>query len=96
MVGSDGTSRNDKWLPDLVANPLQTKLDFVECHIEDVRRVLTNNPRRPTLCDNSQHFRPEITVIVSPIVFSCGRERLTGESSADKVNPSNTICLQSF
>lgn len=52
-------------------------------HREDASNILTNDPARPDVANNAQHFRPEVAVIHRSASLSCHAERLTGEASSE-------------
>jgi len=63
----------------------QVSLHIVECHVDEPKNILSNNPSWSGFFDDSKHLRPEVTVIVSSFSLSCNTEWLTGEASANKV-----------
>lgn len=48
--------------------------------LDDSRYVLTDDSMRAQLSDNSEHFRPQVTVIPFAFLLSSHTEWLTGES----------------
>jgi hypothetical protein len=83
--GSDGTSRDNKRL-DFVTDTLQVRYTFVESHIDEAVNILTNDPTGPDFRYDTEHFRPECTVIFLALSLPGNAERLAGETSAYKVN----------
>jgi hypothetical protein len=83
--GIDGTSRYNK-RPDFVADTLQVRYTLVEAHIDEASNILANDPTRPELVNDTEHFRPEVTVIFRAPALPGNGERLTGEPPTDKVN----------
>ena len=71
---------------DFVAFRFQVSKHRVECQIDDSRHILTKHPRGPEFMYDSEHFRPEVTVIVLASSLPGETERLTGESSGNNVN----------
>jgi hypothetical protein len=83
--GIDRTSRNIKRLrgvPDI----LQVRKHFVEAQPDQPRNILSNNPSGPEFRHNSEHFRPEMAVILLASLLPGDTERLAREPSANKVN----------
>jgi hypothetical protein len=64
----------------------QVRKDIVEFHLYDSSNILAKYPSGPVCLDNSQHFRPEVAVIFLAASLPGVTERLTGETSANKVN----------
>jgi hypothetical protein len=62
VFGIDGASWNNKRL-DGVAFTFQVRKHSVEFHVDDSSNVFTKHPSGPGLLYNSEHFRPERTVI---------------------------------
>ena len=83
--GIDGTSRyTDR--PDGVAETFQVSTHLVECQVDEPRHILAKEPSGPESVKAADHFRPEVTVICLACSLPGKTERLTGESSADKIN----------
>jgi hypothetical protein len=78
--GIDGTSRNNKRLAG-VPDAFQVRKHLVDRHTDDSSNILTNNPSGPEFFDNTQHFRPEETVIFLASSLPGDRKRLAGESA---------------
>lgn len=57
-------------------------------HSGEASNILTNDPSGPDFVNNTEHFWPEVTVIVCPPPTSCIGKRLAGESSRDDVDAS--------
>ena len=86
MSGIDGTSRNNK-RPRGVADAFQVRKDIVEFHRDDSSNVLTNDPTGVCAVNNSEHLRPERTVICRAFSLPGDAERLTRKSPCEQVNP---------
>jgi hypothetical protein len=71
-----------------VAFAFQVSEYFVQAQFDEPNNVLSNNPSGPELPDNSKHFWPEMAGVVLGALSSCLGERLTRESSANKVGSS--------
>jgi hypothetical protein len=56
------------------------------CHVEETSNILANNPTGLELFNNSQHFRPEVTVIIFSFSFSRIGEGLAGEAPGEEIN----------
>ena len=83
--GIDGTSRyTDR--PDGVAETFQVSTHLVECQVDEPRHILAKEPSGPESVKAADHFRPEVTVIALACSLPGKTERLTGESSADKID----------
>jgi len=82
MRRSDSRSFKIKY-PDFVAKTLQVRTNVVSGNAQDSRYVLTDDPTRRKFSDNSEHFRPEITVVPFAFLLSSHGKRLAGKSSAD-------------
>jgi hypothetical protein len=63
VFGVDGASWNNKRL-DGVAFTFQVRKHSVEFHRDESSNVLTKHPSGPGFVYNSEHLRPEITVIL--------------------------------
>jgi hypothetical protein len=83
---TDGASWNNK-RPDFIALAFQVRTHLVECHVDDSSNVLTNDPSGPGLSNDSEHFRPEVTVIRLAFSLPGTTERLAGEA------PGKQSCL---
>jgi len=83
--GINTASWNNK-RPCGVTDPLQVRKHLVEFHSDDSRNILANDPSGSDGFNNPQHFRPEVTVIIFAFLLPGDTERLTRESSANKVN----------
>ena len=78
--GVNTASRNNKRLC-FVTEGFQIRKHLVECQIDDSRHILTNDPSGLDFLNNSQHFRPEVTVISLAFSFPGEGKRLARESS---------------
>ena len=58
-------------------------------HTDEPSNVFTKHPSGPDRLDNTEHFRPEVAVILCSLSFSCCGERLAGEASKNNVNCSD-------
>jgi hypothetical protein len=85
MGGIDRTSRNIKRLRG-VPDTFQVRKHFIEAQPDQPRNILSNNPSGPEFRHNSEHFRPEMAVILLASLLPGDTERLAGEPSANKVN----------
>jgi len=85
MRGTDGTSRNNN-RPDFVTFPFQVSNTIIESHVDETSNVLAKHPSGPDIRNNSQHFRPESTVIRRTFSLPGDTIRLARESPANKVN----------
>jgi hypothetical protein len=85
--GVDGTSRNSK-RPRGVANGFQVKKHVVERQTDDARNILANDPSGSFLFNNSEHFRPEITVIFFASLLPGLTEWLARKPACDDINAS--------
>jgi len=83
--GVDGASWNNK-RPNGVTFAFQVSKRAVEFHLNEPSNVLSNDPTGPKLFDNSKHFRPEVTRVVSASLLSGGGKRLAGEAAGDEVD----------
>jgi hypothetical protein len=90
VIESDGTSRYFKRL-DLVVDTFQVRNHLLERHAIELSNVLTNEPRRSAFFDDSEHFRPEPTVIVNASAppASGARVWLAREPSSDDIGESS-------
>jgi hypothetical protein len=86
VSGIDGTSRNNK-RPRGVADAFQVRKDIVEFHRDDSSNILTNEPSGLCPVNNSEHFRPERTLIFRASSLPGDTERLARKSPCEKVNP---------
>jgi len=83
--GVNGTSRNNKRLAG-VTETFQVRKHRVERHADDPSNIFTNNPSGPEFLDNSKHFRPEVTVVLTASALPGNAERLAGEPAGNNVN----------
>jgi hypothetical protein len=92
--GADGASWNNKW-DGLVSDAFQVRKAALEAQrlVNKASDIFANDP--PTLYsfNNSQHFRPEIAVIVCASPLPGNGEGLARETAADEVNSSISICV---
>jgi hypothetical protein len=86
VSGIDGTSRNNK-RPRGVADAFQVRKDIVEFHRDDSSNIFTNDPSGLGFPNNSQHFRPDRTVICLAESLPGDTERLARKSTCEQVNP---------
>lgn len=76
---------------------LQVSEHVVECHCEEANNVLANNPSGSRECNNSAHFRPEISVVPPARLTAGDAPRLTRESATDEIDSSElsqSICVK--
>jgi hypothetical protein len=85
MLGIHGASWKQERLAG-VAFTLQISKHAVECQADDSRHILANDPSGPCLSYDSEHLRPERTVIIVASAFPGEAVRLARESSGNKVN----------
>ena len=95
-VGQNGTSEAfvrgvdtaswNKECPAFVAFRFQVSKHLVECQIDDSRHIFTKHPSGPEFPYNSEHFRPEVTVIVLASALPGKGKWLAGEASGNNVN----------
>jgi len=81
--GIDGASWNNERF-DFVTFTFQVRMHLVECHVDDASNILTNDPTRLGLAYDSEHFRPEVAVIILASSLPGNGEWLAGESSCEK------------
>jgi hypothetical protein len=77
-----------------VAFSFQISKHAVECQTDDSRHIFTKHPSGPCLAYDSQHLRPERTVIIVASAFPGEAVRLARESSGNKVNWSIIVSFQ--
>ena len=94
MRGADGASWNNKW-DGAVPDAFQVRKAALEAQwlVNKASDIFANDP--PTLYsfNNSQHFRPEISVIFCASLLPGNGEGLARETAADEVNSSKSICV---
>jgi hypothetical protein len=79
----DGASwNNDRF--DFVTFRFQVSTHRVECQVDDPSNILTNDPSGPRFAYDSEHFRPEIAVVVLASLLPGNTEWLAGESAGEK------------
>ena len=93
MLGIHGASWNSERLAG-VAFALQISKHAVERHADDSRHIFTNDPSGPCLSYDSEHLRPERTVIIVASSFPGEAVRLARESSGNKINWSIVVSFQ--
>jgi hypothetical protein len=84
VFGVDGDSWNNK-RPAGVAFAFQVSKHLVECHADDASNIFANDPSGSFLCNNSEHFRPEVAVIRFACLLPGDREWLAWEPACDDV-----------
>lgn len=92
----DGASWNNK-RPRGVPDIFQVSEHVIECQRDDASNVFAKDPSRSCECNDSAHFRPEMTVIRLGSLKSSLAEGLAGKSSGDKVDssePSQSTCVK--
>jgi len=77
--GVDGASWNNNRL-DFITFGFQVKTHLFEFHVDDSSNVLTNDPSGPDFRYDSEHFRPEMAVIILALSLPGNAERLARES----------------
>lgn len=65
-------------------------------HSGDSSNIFTDNPSGPDFVNNAEHFRPEVTLVLSPPPFSGIGERLAGESTGEDIDPSSPFLETCF
>lgn len=85
--GPNGYSRNNN-RPDLIADTFQIKTRLFECHVGEVSNILTQDEARSALVNDSEHFRPEVTVILRASSLPGCTKWLTREAARNEVAPS--------
>jgi len=83
MRGIDTASWNNERF-DFVTFRFQVSTHLVECHVDDASNILTNNPSWPCLAYDSEHFRPEVAVIVLASLLPSNGEWLAGKAAGEK------------
>jgi hypothetical protein len=66
---------------DVIAFTLQVRDHVPGGNSQDSRYVLTEYPTRRKLSDNSEHFRPQVTIVLFTFLLSSHGKRLAGKSS---------------
>jgi hypothetical protein len=93
--GVDGASwNNDRF--DFVTFRFQVSVHLVECQADDSNNILTNDPSWPCLLYDSEHFWPEIAVIVLASPLPGVTEWLAGKSSREKSDSSICRAIERF
>ena len=95
MWGIDTASWNNDRL-DFVSTRFQIRTHLVECQADDASNILTNDPSWPCLLYDSEHFWPEIAVIVLASPLPGITERLAGKSSCEKSDSSVCRAIECF
>jgi hypothetical protein len=85
MFCVDGASWNNKRLAG-VAFTFQVSKHSVECQRDDSSNIFTKHPSGPGFPYNTEHLRPESTVIFVASSLSGEAVRLTGKSACDDVD----------
>lgn len=78
---------------DVIALTLQVRDHVPGGNSQDSRYVLTDDPTRRKFSDNSEHFRPQITIVVFTLLLSSHGKRLAGKSSRNNINCSQSCPL---
>jgi hypothetical protein len=60
---------NDRF--DFVTLTFQVSAHLVECQVDDPSNILTNDPSGLCFLYNSQHFWPEVTVVILASLLAC-------------------------
>ena len=92
--GIDGASWNNKW-DGAVSDAFQVRKAALEAHpvVNKTSDIFANCPSTLYSFNNSQHFRPEISVIFcASLLPGCG-PRLAREPTDNEVNSSISICV---
>jgi hypothetical protein len=61
-------------------------MHLVEFHIDDSSNIFANDPSGPLLFNNSQHFRPEIAVIIFASSLPAITEWLARKAPCEQVD----------
>ena len=85
MPSSDSRSLKIKH-DDVIASTLQILDHLPGGNLDDSRYVLTDNATRAQLGDNSEHLRPEVSIIPFALLLSSHGEGLAWESAGNNVN----------
>jgi hypothetical protein len=94
MRGIDGASWNNKW-DGAVSDAFQVRKAALEAHpvVNKASDIFANDPSTLYSFNNSQHFRPEISVILCASPLPGNGEGLARKTPADEVNSSKSICV---
>ena len=87
MRGVDGAS----WKynrPCGVPFAFQLRKHIVECHVDEASNILCKHEIGSCFFNNSEHFRPEVTVILLASLLPGLTERLARKSACEEVCPS--------
>ena len=71
---------------DVIASTLQILDHLPGGNLDDSRYVLTDNAMRAQLSDNSEHLRPEVTIVPFSFLLSNHGEGLAGKSPRENIN----------
>jgi hypothetical protein len=69
---------------DFVIFTFQISMHLVECHVDDASNILTNDPTWPCFAYDSEHFRPEVAVIILASSLAGNGKWLTGKTAGEK------------
>jgi hypothetical protein len=83
MRGIDTASWNNERF-DFVTFTFHVRMHLVEYHVGDLSNILTNNPTGPCLSYDSQHFRPEVTVICRASLLPGNGKGLAGKPTREQ------------
>tara|TARA_R100001129_G_scaffold3648_1_gene3522 strand:+ start:498 stop:974 length:477 start_codon:yes stop_codon:yes gene_type:complete len=95
VVGIFGTSWNNKRLAGVVFS-FQIRKHFVETHRDVTSNILCKHPSWPALLYNSEHLRPEVTVILLASSESGIGKRLARISSGTEERLAKLSCVEVF
>jgi hypothetical protein len=73
-------------VPFIIGFTFQVNFTLSLCHCGDTSNIFANNPSGLELRNNSQHFRPEITVICLSLSFAGLAEWLAREAPGEEIN----------
>ena len=93
MVCAVGHRRNNKRLCGVVS-AFQVSKHLVQSQGDVAINVFANGPSRFCLCNNSEHFRPEVAVILMRLLLSRSAEGLAWVSSGKDVNTCVIFTIQ--
>jgi hypothetical protein len=85
VEGSHGASWN-KHRPDGVADTFQVRYTTVEFHLDEAKNIFANDPSGSCLFNNTEHLRPEVTVIFRAPALPGMAERLARKSTCEEID----------
>jgi hypothetical protein len=93
---ADATSRKYKRLH-LVACGFQVKAHIIECHADEASNILDNRESGSDFRNKSEHFRPEMAVVLRASLLSGDGKGLAGDAAGEESDASflTTVCSPS-